>query len=83
MADINVEITDKLVNSVSEFFIILSKNPQLIYLICGAMLCPFIYFFTKLILENISESRTDKLLDQNYKVLLEVKEALGKIYSKL
>ncbi len=83
MADISVEITEKLVNSVSEFFIVLSKNPPLLYIFSAALLCPFVFFYTKLIFEKLSESKTDKLLEQNYKVLLEVKEALGKIYSKL
>lgn len=81
MPDVSVEVNDKLVNSVSDFFIVLSTYPPLIYLICGAFFCPFIYVYTKLILEKKSESRTDKLIEKNTEILLEVKEALGKIYS--
>ncbi len=86
MADSNIENTKELIDSLSKLVETLDNFPlalDLIYIVSGAVICAFIYFITKMIIDFIKESRSDRILEKNTQIIGECKEAMNNVCTKL
>jgi hypothetical protein len=86
MAEIDLEKTEKLINSLSNLIEKLEKLPialEVIYVISGAVICAFIYFMTKMVLEHKKGSKLDRVIEKNTEIIGECKEAMRNVCNAL
>ncbi len=84
MAEIEIEEAEKLINSLSKLIEKLESLPaEVVYFVSGAVICAFVYFMTKMVIEYKKDSKLDRIIEKNTEIIGECKEVMRNVCTTL
>lgn len=69
---LDLEKLEKLVNSLSTLVEKLDSFPfalEIIWIVAGSLICLFVYFMTRMVMEHKNESKMHRLMEENNRII--------------